>query len=299
LSAPPTVSLFEGDGLAGVEPDADRQRKLGVVDRLLHEPFLEIDGRGDALSGRREHRERLVSSELNYPAAARLDGLARDPCKLGGELRGSLITTLLREQGVAADVGDQKALYPRLFGRRLAVAGFVFHDPSTSNADSSEGTGPRSSVQVPHSWTTLAAATRAGWRREMRLLAATTLSTLLKSRSVAAVRRSGHQIGDFRTLMRVVRKEHVAAQEGVTSSTPTLARGRRHAIAPQDPQSQARATLPRVLSHDQADRDAIASQLLRYRDERGGDRANIIDMLTMHPEERRKVARLLGEIDAG
>jgi hypothetical protein len=53
------------------------------------------------------------------------------------------------------------------------------------------------------------------------------------------------------------------------------------------------------LSHDQADRDAIASQLLRYRDERGGDRANIIDMLTMHPEERRKVARLLGEIDAG
>jgi hypothetical protein len=80
----------------------------------------------------------------------------------------------------------------------------------------------------------------------MRLLAATTLSALLTSRSVAAVRRSGNQIADFRTLIRVVRKEHVAAQEGVTSSTPTLARERRHAIAPQDHQSQARDTLRRV-----------------------------------------------------
>jgi hypothetical protein len=29
------------------------------------------------------------------------------------------------------------------------------------------------------------------------------------------------------------------------------------------------------------------------------DWADIIDMLTMHPEERRKAVRLLGEIDAG
>ena len=53
-----------------------------------------------------------------------------------------------------------------------------------------------------------------------------------------------------------------------------------------------------VLIHDQADRDAIASQLLRYRDGRGDDWADIIDLLTMNPKERRKVARLLGEIDA-
>ena len=53
-----------------------------------------------------------------------------------------------------------------------------------------------------------------------------------------------------------------------------------------------------MLIHDQADRDAIASQLLRYRDERGDDWADIIDMLTMHPEERRKVVRMLAEIDA-
>jgi hypothetical protein len=57
-----------------------------------------------------------------------------------------------------------------------------------------------------------------------------------------------------------------------------------------------RDDLRRVLIHDQADRDAIASHLLHYRDKRGDDWADIIDMLTMHPEARRKVARLLGEM---
>ena len=61
----------------------------------------------------------------------------------------------------------------------------------------------------------------------------------------------------------------------------------------------ARGHLRRVLIHDQADRDVIASQLLRYRDGRGDHWADIIDMLTMHPEERRKMVRLLAEIDAG
>jgi hypothetical protein len=60
----------------------------------------------------------------------------------------------------------------------------------------------------------------------------------------------------------------------------------------------ARDTLRRALIHDQADRDAIASQLLRYRDERGNDWADLIDMLTMHPEARRQVARLLGDLEA-
>ena len=60
----------------------------------------------------------------------------------------------------------------------------------------------------------------------------------------------------------------------------------------------ARDTLRRALVHDQTDRDAIASQLMRYRDKRGDDWADIIDMLTMYPEERRRVARLLEEIEA-
>jgi hypothetical protein len=57
-----------------------------------------------------------------------------------------------------------------------------------------------------------------------------------------------------------------------------------------------RELLRRVLIRDQADRDAIASQLLRYRDERGDDWADIIDMLTMHPDERRKIVRVLGRL---
>jgi hypothetical protein len=39
--------------------------------------------------------------------------------------------------------------------------------------------------------------------------------------------------------------------------------------------------------------------LLRYRDGRGNDWADIIDTLTMYPEERRRVARLFAELDAG
>jgi hypothetical protein len=52
---------------------------------------------------------------------------------------------------------------------------------------------------------------------------------------------------------------------------------------------EARDTLRRVLIHDQVDRDAIASQLLRYRDGPGDKWADIIDMLTMHPEALRRV----------
>jgi hypothetical protein len=71
----------------------------------------------------------------------------------------------------------------------------------------------------------------------------------------------------------------------------------RHLLEMLDPLT--RDTLRRVLIHDQADRDAVSSQLLRYRDGHGDDWADIIDVLTMHPEARREVARLLGEIDAG
>jgi hypothetical protein len=60
----------------------------------------------------------------------------------------------------------------------------------------------------------------------------------------------------------------------------------------------AREHLRNILIHDQADRDAIASRLMRYRDQNGQDWAHIIDFLTMYPEERRQVVRLLGEIEA-
>jgi hypothetical protein len=57
-----------------------------------------------------------------------------------------------------------------------------------------------------------------------------------------------------------------------------------------------RDDLRRALIRDQADRDAIASQLLRYRDERGDDWADMIDMLALDPEARRRVVRMLGEM---
>jgi hypothetical protein len=38
---------------------------------------------------------------------------------------------------------------------------------------------------------------------------------------------------------------------------------------------------------------------MRYRDQNGQEWADIIDLLTIRPEERRDVARHLGEIDAG
>jgi hypothetical protein len=61
---------------------------------------------------------------------------------------------------------------------------------------------------------------------------------------------------------------------------------------------QVRDTLRRVLIHDQADRDAISSQLIRYRDYLGDDWADIMDFLTMWPDARRRMVWLLGELEA-
>jgi hypothetical protein len=51
---------------------------------------------------------------------------------------------------------------------------------------------------------------------------------------------------------------------------------------------KARDDLRRALIHDRADRDAIASQLMRYRDENGQRWADVIDFLTMYPDARRR-----------
>jgi hypothetical protein len=60
----------------------------------------------------------------------------------------------------------------------------------------------------------------------------------------------------------------------------------------------ARKHLRRILICDQADRDAIASRLMGYRDQNGQEWADIIDLLRMYPEARRLVARHLAEIEA-
>jgi hypothetical protein len=46
------------------------------------------------------------------------------------------------------------------------------------------------------------------------------------------------------------------------------------------------------------DRDDIAQVLLRYGDANGDGWADVIDTLTMYPDVRRNVVRLLTEIDA-
>ena len=60
----------------------------------------------------------------------------------------------------------------------------------------------------------------------------------------------------------------------------------------------ARDHLRDVLIRDDADRDAIASTLMRHRDENGQGWADIIDLLTMYPDALRRVTRLLGGIDS-
>jgi hypothetical protein len=49
----------------------------------------------------------------------------------------------------------------------------------------------------------------------------------------------------------------------------------------------AREHLRNAPIRDQADRDAISSRLMRYRDQNGQDWADIIDFLTMYPDARR------------
>ena len=58
-----------------------------------------------------------------------------------------------------------------------------------------------------------------------------------------------------------------------------------------------RDKLRRVLILDQPDRDTIASELLRYGDD-GDGWTGVIDTLSMHPDVRRRMVRLLADIDA-
>ena len=60
----------------------------------------------------------------------------------------------------------------------------------------------------------------------------------------------------------------------------------------------ARDKLRRALILDQPDRDAIGTELLHYGDANGDGWADAIDTLTMYPDVRRMVVRLLAEIDA-
>jgi hypothetical protein len=70
----------------------------------------------------------------------------------------------------------------------------------------------------------------------------------------------------------------------------------RAAMADLPPKS--RDLLRRVLVRDDADRDTIAAELLRYGDANGDGWADVIDTLSMYPEVRRQAVRILAEMDA-
>jgi hypothetical protein len=56
--------------------------------------------------------------------------------------------------------------------------------------------------------------------------------------------------------------------------------------------------VPRVKGSATRDRDAIAQQLLRRRTSRADAIADLIDLLSINADARRRVARLLGELEA-
>jgi len=60
----------------------------------------------------------------------------------------------------------------------------------------------------------------------------------------------------------------------------------------------ARSDLRRLLISDQPDRNAIAEQLLRRRTLGADALADLIDLLTLDADARRRVVRLLGELEA-
>jgi hypothetical protein len=61
---------------------------------------------------------------------------------------------------------------------------------------------------------------------------------------------------------------------------------------------EGRELLRRYLIADQAHRDALALRLLHEGTEHAAWLADLIDTVTMHPNERRRVVRLLGELEA-
>ena len=76
----PPEPVLDRDRLAHVDPDPDRQRKVGGCLGFLHARDLELQGGANGLCRGVENGERLVPPELDDPAAPSFDSL---PCELG------------------------------------------------------------------------------------------------------------------------------------------------------------------------------------------------------------------------
>ena len=88
-------------------------------------PALQLDCRPNRLAGGREDAERLVTAQLEQGAAVLGDYLARQRREPPRELGGRLVPALVREPGVATDIGDQEGAQIRR----------VAHDPTGPESD--------------------------------------------------------------------------------------------------------------------------------------------------------------------
>ena len=99
----PAVAVADRDRLAGIEPDPDAARQLG-----LDEPSLQVDRRAKGLASGHEDDERLVAPELEEETVARRHDLGDELAESGRQGSAGFIAVLARVRRIAADVGDQE-----------------------------------------------------------------------------------------------------------------------------------------------------------------------------------------------
>jgi len=102
----PVGAIAHVDRLAGVDPDADSERKVEVGIGLFEEDALHVQRSSNSLPGRVEYGQSLVAPDLDHAACPSVDDLLDDVLELGGEARRCLVAVLLGETRVAANVGD-------------------------------------------------------------------------------------------------------------------------------------------------------------------------------------------------
>jgi hypothetical protein len=119
------VPIADANRLTSVEPDPDRERELGHVERFLDEPPLEGDRCTNPVARRGEHAQGFVPPQLEEYPPLRLDDLARDLGEPRCELPGSLVAALLREERVSADIGYQERADSRVARARSTAIGHV------------------------------------------------------------------------------------------------------------------------------------------------------------------------------
>ena len=98
VQRPTAVAALDRHHLPGVQPDAHRQRQTRVQPGLVGEHLLQRHRRPQRGPRRGEHRQRLVTAQLQQPAAVRLDPLPRHPRELPRQLRRRLIPPRLGER---------------------------------------------------------------------------------------------------------------------------------------------------------------------------------------------------------